>query len=154
MSGLRVPCTGLQKQCKADVFLRVIDPKVACRRVDRSSALPTLNGMRGMHGMAAAVVIFHAVPLFGAQIAPCGYLTVDQFLVLPGAASGMRDLPAFTIVIFPARPLFGGQDSPIGCYAAKRFFVPNDRAVISLPCGAVIGMWLFTFLASNFRAKR
>lgn len=38
-----------------------------------------------MRGLAAiAVVIFHAYPLFGTQVAPSGYLAVDFFFVLSG----------------------------------------------------------------------
>ena len=46
------------------------------------SAFPALNGMRGL--AAIAVAIFHAYPLFGAQIVPGGYLAVDLFFVLSG----------------------------------------------------------------------
>lgn len=41
-----------------------------------------LNGIRGI--AALAVVIFHAWPLFGVQLAPGGYLAVDLFFVLSG----------------------------------------------------------------------
>ena len=67
---------------EADGLVRVIDARGASQIRDRSSTFPALNAMRGL--AAIAVVIFHAHPLFGAQIAPSGYLAVDLFFVLSG----------------------------------------------------------------------
>jgi peptidoglycan/LPS O-acetylase OafA/YrhL len=50
-----------------------------------ASPYPVFHSLNLLRGLAAlAVVLFHASPIFGRQMAPSGYLAVDLFFILSG----------------------------------------------------------------------